>query len=305
MIKSVIAAATAGLFAFGFAAMAQVPPDIAAKVRAAGQAMDPSIGQLYAPLFAKEPWADVTVARDIRYGRDPLQKLDIYTPVGKSKQRPVLLFVHGGGFVRGDKHGAFYPDNITAWGAQNGMIGVNIDYRLAPKDVWPTGARDIGSAIAWVHANIANYGGDPDRIIIWGHSAGANHVNDYIAHPELQGPEAEAVKGAVILSAFYAETPDPAKPNAYYGQDPAQTATVAIEGLKRSSIPLFVANAEFDPEQFKVYMTRMRSELCKTPTRCPRHVYVKNSNHFSEGMAVGTADQTLTGPLLEWVKGLR
>lgn len=301
-VRAAVAAAT---MAFGSIAMAQVPPDIAAKVRAAGQAMDPSVGQLYAPLFAKEPWTDVTVTRDVSYGGDPLQRLDIYAPAGKPAKLPVLLFVHGGGFTRGDKHGPFYPDNITAWGARNGMIGVNIDYRLAPKDVWPTGAKDLAAAIAWVHANIAKYGGNPDRIIIWGHSAGANHVNDYVAHPEVQGPEAKAVKGAVILSAFYAATGDPAKPHPYYGQDPAQTADIAINGLKRSSISLFIANAEFDPEQFQTYMTRMRDELCKAPARCPHYVTIKDSNHFSEGMAVGTADQQLTGPLLAWIKGLR
>ncbi|MEJ0006660.1 MAG: alpha/beta hydrolase [Steroidobacteraceae bacterium] len=131
--------------------------------------MDPTVGQLYAPLFPKEAWAGVSIQRDIPYGTDSLQKLDVFAADGaQGKKLPVLLFVHGGGFTRGDKHGDFYPDNITLWAAKNGMVGVNIDYRLAPKDPWPAGVNDLTSAIAWVHANIAQYGGDPNRIVLFG-----------------------------------------------------------------------------------------------------------------------------------------
>ncbi len=148
MKTSVIAAACC-FVVLATASRAQVPSDIAAKVRAAGQAMDPTVGQLYAPLFPKEAWAGVNIQRDIAYGSDPLQKLDVFTPDGATgRNLPVLLFVHGGGFTRGDKHGPFYPDNITLWAAKNGMVGVNIDYRLAPKDPWPAGVNDLTAAIA-------------------------------------------------------------------------------------------------------------------------------------------------------------
>lgn len=296
----------AGLIALAVSAAAQVPPEIAAKVRAAGQAMDPSFGTLYAPMFPKEAWAGVTVTRDLAYGADPLQKLDVYVPAGVHAKLPVLLFVHGGGFTRGDKHGAFYPDNITLWGARHGMVGINIDYRLAPGNPWPAGVSDLARAIAWARTNAARYGGDPDRIILWGHSAGANHVADYVAHPEVQGAEAAAVKGAIIQSAFYASAPTGTPPNAYYGSDLGlQSAAGSISGLKRSRIPLFVANAEFDPEPFKLYTKAARAELCKTQARCPTYVYVRDANHFTEGMAVGTADEQLTGPLLRWIEAQR
>ena len=296
----------AAILALTGAAAAQVPPDIAAKVRAAGQAMDPSFGKLYAPMFGKEPWAGASITRDLAYGPDPLQRLDVIAPTTKHAKLPVLLFVHGGGFTRGDKHGDFYPDNITLWAARNGMVGVNIDYRLAPKDPWPAGAKDLASAIAWTRANIARYGGDSDRIILWGHSAGANHVADYVAHPEVQGSEASAVKGAVLLSPFYAAAPTGTPPNAYYGSDLALQSTAAsVAGLKRSRIPLFVGSAEFDPEPFKLYATTARAELCREPGRCPAYVYVRDANHFTEGMAVGTSDEQLTGPLLEWIRARR
>ena len=211
-MKTGLIVAACGFVVFATASSAQVPIDIAEKVRAAGQAMDPTIGQLYAPMFPKEAWAGVSIERDIAYGSDSLQKLDVFTKDGaKGKKMPVLLFVHGGGFTRGDKHGDFYPDNITLWAARNGMVGVNINYRLAPKDPWPTGVKDVASAVAWTKANIARYGGDPNRIVLFGHSAGANHVADYAAHPEVRGAEASSVKGVVMVSPAYSTGPAPAR----------------------------------------------------------------------------------------------
>src|SRR5690349_14043942 len=80
------------------AALAQVPPEIAAQTRVAGQSMDPATGQPYAALFPPSAWDGVDVARDIAYGPDPLHKIDIYTTPHADARRPVLLFGHGGGF---------------------------------------------------------------------------------------------------------------------------------------------------------------------------------------------------------------
>lgn len=304
-MKARLIAAACGFAFLATASSAQVPSNIAEKVRAAGQTMDPTIGRLYAPMFPKEAWAGVSIQRDIAYGPDRLQKLDVFTPDGaKGKKLPVLLFVHGGGFTRGDKHGAFYPDNITLWAAKNGMVGVNIDYRLAPKDPWPAGVEDLASAIAWTKTHIAHYGGDPNFIVLFGHSAGANHVADYAAHPEVRGPEASSVKGVVMLSPAYSTAPG-ARPNLYYGED-ADLGSVSgqIRRLSASPFPLFYGYAEFDPKQMKATAAALIEGLCRTQSRCPKSVELKDSNHFTEGMAIGTPDQQLTGPLLKWIKAL-
>lgn len=306
-MKTGLIAAACGLMALATASSAQVPPDIAAKVRAAGSAMDPSVGALYTPLYPKAPWPGVTEQLDIAYGADPLEKLDVYAPdKAKGGKLPVLLFVHGGGFTRGDKRASSgYPQNVTEWAAQNGMVGVNIDYRLAPANPWPAGVKDLASAIAWTRANIAKFGGDPDHIILFGHSAGANHVADYAAHPEVRGAEAAAVRGAILLSPAYSTTPG-ARPNAYYGSDAdLGSAAGQIRRLTASPYPIFYGYAEFDPPPMKATAAALIEGLCKTPSRCPKSVELKDSNHFSEGMAVGTSDHQLTGPLLAWMAGLK
>lgn len=301
-------AGVCGVALLAGAASAQVPADIAAKVRAAGQKMDDSARDMYAALFPKEPWPGQTEQLDIAYGADPLQKLDVYAPQGaQGKKLPVLLFVHGGGFTRGSKRGAFYPQNITEWAAKNGMVGVDIDYRLfkAPDNAWPVGAKDLASAIAWTKANIAKFGGDPDHIVLFGHSAGANHVADYAAHPEVRGAEGSSVKGVILLSPAYSTAPG-AKPNTYYGTDSdLGSADGAVKRLTASPYPIFYGYAEFDPPPMKATAKALIDGVCKTKSRCPASVELKDSNHFTEGEALGTSDQQLAGPLLKWMAGLK
>lgn len=288
----------------GGGAVAQVPPEIAAKTRTAGQTMDPASGQPYAALFPPEAWQGVSIERDVAYGPDPLHKLDVYTTPQGGDRRPVLLFVHGGGFVRGDKHGPFYPDNIPLWAAKQGMVGVTINYRLAPENAWPSGAQDLAAAIAWTRANVARYGGDPDRIILFGHSAGANHVADYVGNPLVQGAEATAVRGAILLSPNYPEVPATG-PHPYYGMNQSLNSTGGtIARLRESRVPIFLGDAEFDPDPMQNTATALRTGLCEIPAGCPRSVHLEDHNHFTEGMALGTDDQSLARPLLEWMAGL-
>ena len=296
--------AAAALLALSAGATAQVPPDMAEAIRASEE-MDPTIGRIYAPLFPASAWEGVEIERDIAYDADPLQRLDVYAPETGGEALPVLLFVHGGGFTRGDKHGEFYPDNVTLWAAKEGMVGVGINYRLAPANPWPAGAEDLAAAIAWTRANIARFGGDPNRIVLFGHSAGANHVADYIGNPAVQGPEAAVVRGAVLLSPFYPEEPDGGHPHAYYGEDQDLNSTSgSVRRLTASSIPLFLADAERDPVGMRAYAANLRDGLCRTASRCPRYLHLADHNHFTEGMSLGTADRSLSGPLLAWMRAL-
>lgn len=299
-------AAACGLALIAGTASAQVPPDIANQIREGGASLDPvASGALYAPLFANETYADLTVTRDVAYGADPLQKLDLYEPKGAHDPLPVMVFIHGGGFTRGDKHGPFYPDNLTAWAARNGMIGVNVNYRLAPATAYPGAAQDFASALQWVRKNIAAHGGDPDRIVLWGHSAGANHVIDYLGHKDLQGDEFKAIRGAVLLSPNY-PSQLPAEPSVYYGSDPnVQLISPVTARLRASGVPLFFGYAQYDLPPMRTTADVMLGDLCQIAETCPAAIDLPDHNHYTEGDAVGTSDTSLTGPLLEWLKTVR
>ena len=128
----------------------------------------------YGPVLERAPKAGIAVTRDIAYGSHARQVLDCFGP--RARPCSVVVFVHGGAFVRGDKRlSSEVYDNVLYWFARQGFIGINIEYRLAPESQWPGGADDLALAIAWARANEPQ-GGDPGPIFAIGHSAGDTHV---------------------------------------------------------------------------------------------------------------------------------
>jgi acetyl esterase/lipase len=106
---------------------------------------------------------------DINYGPADRQRLDVYSPKGATRA-PVLIFVHGGSWYNGDK--SDYPFLGDAF-VEQGYVTVIISYRVAPLGVFPAFVQDAALAVKWVKDNIANLGGDPDRVYLMGQSAGA------------------------------------------------------------------------------------------------------------------------------------
>src|SRR4051812_22267444 len=221
-----------------------MPPDIASKLQQIGRVVDPpKTAPLYVQLQQKEPYHGVKVDRDIKYGPADRNLLDIFTPEAGAAFRPVLIYVHGGGFVAGNKHlpGSPFYDNVMLWAVKNGFVGVNVTYRLAPQATWPAGAEDLAAAVQWVSQNILERGGDPVRIFLMGHSAGAVHVASYVSHPEFYKVKGSGLAGAIMLSGIYDLTATPAgnAEMAYFGADPASYAErSSLQGLLRSNTPL-------------------------------------------------------------------
>jgi arylformamidase len=110
---------------------------------------------------------------DVRYLEDGHKRhvLDIYTPEKTNDERlPVMFWIHGGGWQVGDKSDvALKPKVLT----ERGFVFVSTNYRLLPDVTMDVLTRDVAASLGWVHRNIANYGGDPQRIFVGGHSAGA------------------------------------------------------------------------------------------------------------------------------------
>ena len=90
----------------------------------------------YAPVLAAAPKQGVTITRDVAYGSHPRHRLDVFHPAGAADRKnaaPVVIFMHGGAFVRGDKRASSEVyDNLLIWFAHHGYVGVNIEFRLAP-----------------------------------------------------------------------------------------------------------------------------------------------------------------------------
>ena len=117
--------------------------DLAWKLLELGRVIDPpKTAALYAPMQEKEPYQGVKIERDVKYGPAERNLLDVFMPETSSAARPVLIYIHGGGFVAGNKRnpGSPFYDNIMLWAVKNGFVGVNATYRLAPHSPWPAGA---------------------------------------------------------------------------------------------------------------------------------------------------------------------
>jgi len=288
--------------------LAQVPSDIATGIRKIGPIVDtPGTAKLYAPLFEnqKEPYANVTVARDIAYGPDPANKLDVFTSgPAAGAGKTVVFYVHGGGFERGDKRhpGSPFYDNLMLWLTQQSMVGVNLNYRLAPKNTWPAAHEDLAAAVRWVQANIAQYGGDPDRVALWGQSAGASLIAGYLAHPQFHGPRGHGVKAAVMNSGFYENDRGG---SAYFGSDPKELKErSSVEGLKKVTIPLFISHTEVDLPDAITQAEAAKKALCDAG-RCPTYAVFKDHSHISQNYSVGTADASVSGPILQVLRQIK
>jgi triacylglycerol lipase len=289
-------------------AVAQVPPDIAAAIRKIGPVVDsPGTAKLYMPLFreVKEPYAGVTVKRDIAYGPDPLNRLDLFTPQAPQSGggRMVVIYAHGGRFQAGDKHQprTIFYDNLMLFLNQHGMIGVNMNYRLAPKNHWPDAQMDMAAVVRWVKANIGEYGGDPDRIVLWGQSAGAGLVAGYLSHPEFHAAGGPGVKAAIMLSGSY----ENGQASPYFGNDPRELRErSSVQGLTKVQIPLFISHTEVDLPNAVSQAEKLKSALCDV-SRCPAYAVFKDHSHMSQVFSVGTPDVSVSGPVLQFLTSVQ
>ncbi|MBT9528633.1 MAG: alpha/beta hydrolase, partial [Pseudomonas sp.] len=123
------------------------------------------------------------IQRDLAYSSDKQQRLDLYLPTN-AQQAPVLLMVHGGSWRLGDKGAAAVVDNKVKRWLPKGFIFVSINYRLLPAAAPLEQADDVARALAFVQQQASGWGGDPRKIILIGHSAGAHLVSLLAARPQ-------------------------------------------------------------------------------------------------------------------------
>jgi len=292
-----------------------IPPKVAERIQEIGPVLDPkmiaAMYEAYAPLQPKPP-EGVVVKEDLAYGPDERNKLDVFAPAKTLQPAAVVIFVHGGGYVGGAKSrpGVPFYQNVGYFFARNGLVGVNMTYRLAPKHPWPAGGEDVAAALLWVKAHIQEYGGDPKRIVLYGQSAGATHVAQYVFDEALQPAKGtDGLKGAILQSGVYEPAGAPPGPNvdAYFGKDREHWAEKSLfRKLRGRAVELFLIDAEYDPEPFKHQTDKLRDELCKLGARgCPRHMELAGHNHLSEILHLGTSDNLMGSRILDFVRRLR
>jgi arylformamidase len=157
-------------------------------------------------IFTHQVWfRDIVydkTAKDTQY-----TSLDVYVADPLEPHSPVMVWVHGGGFIMGDKASskdlASKPEYFTS---KLGYILVSVNYRLLPEGKYPTNTQDLADALVWVHNNIADFGGDPNQIVLMGHSAGAQLVAQVATDDQFlkkAGADLRILKGVIANEGGY------------------------------------------------------------------------------------------------------
>ena len=186
------------------------------------------------------------VHRDLAYGTDPRQKLDVYVPDGLKGPAPVVLFFYGGSWLGGHK------SDYLAFGqafASAGIVTVVADYRVYPQVKYPAFVEDAASALAWVHGHIAQHGGDAARVFVSGHSAGGFNAVMLASEPkfiEARGGTLDWIRGVIGIAGPYDFLPltDPAYIAIFHGAN--NPGSQPINHVTGPRPPMLLASGSVD-----------------------------------------------------------
>jgi acetyl esterase/lipase len=290
-------------------ALFQVPEAVRAKLLEIGYgpSLEPSM-ELYAPLLAAAPKGDLLVQKDIRYGEHERNLVDVYRPRGV-ENAPVLVYVHGGGYSTGDRDLCpLVYANVPTYFARNGLLAMSATYRLAPEAAWPSGAEDMRALVGWIRKNARANGGNPDRLFLMGHSAGATHVATYAFDARFQPPEGHGLAGIVLVSGRYRLRWDPDDPSLdsirdYFGRDPnLYESRSVVTHVPGSDVEAMLVIAERDQTNLVETSGELFTALCRRDEgRCPRFLQLRHHNHLSEVLHINTGDELLGREILDFV----
>ena len=288
-----------------------MPNQFESVIRAAGPVIDPESARLlYEGMHAGGAGA---VERDLAYGADPRHRLDVFSPAAPvAGGTPVVVFLHGGGFIRGDKA---HRAEVGHYFARNGVLAILPNYRLGPAHGWPAGAQDVGAVFEWARANAARFGGDPRRIVLGGESAGAAHVAAAVLIRRFHPEGGLAASGAMLVSGVYnAElelkarrqlgiaTPDP-RNEAYFGIGFDQYRCMStVDLVDAAPVPMLISYAELDPIQMQVQAGELFARLVTRHGFEPDIQVVRGHNHLTQVYSINTDDDGLAASLLAFIR---
>ena len=235
------------------------------------------------------------VERNIAYYTGPKadkikNRLDLYLPKGKT-DFPVVMFVHGGAWMFGDKDFFGVHEAVGRMFARHGIGAAVISYRLSPAVKHPAHIKDVARAFAWLHANIRRYGGRPDRMFVCGHSAGG-HLVALLAtdasYLKAVGLSLSDIKGAMPMSGVYL-IPKGLFDDVF-GTDPAtRKAAGPLNDVHPGCPPFCIIYGDDDFPTCDAVSERFRKALKANHVAAESHE-IKDRNHISIIIGAGKDD---------------
>ncbi len=248
----------------------------------------------------------VTVSKDILYGDEPTQDLDIYYPkrlaqAMKAQQTitdsyPMVVFVHGGSWESGNKEEyAFVGQSL----AQAGYVTAVINYRKAPEHVYPDYVEDTAQAIAWSYKNAPSLHVDPSRLAVVGHSAGAFNVVAAVSNQDFLAPygiSPDAIKAVVGIAGPYSYDFRKYGGSNAFAADATPDEVMPDRQLKGSQPPYLLLTAENDKTVYDTNTVKMTQALKGFGARV-ENGEIKGASHATSIGAMA--------PPLRWVNDVR
>jgi len=201
-------------------------------------------------------------ARDLPYGAHVRQRLDIYKPQGREESArplPVIIFIYGGSWQSGERQGYGFVGRALA---KRGFLVVIPDYRLVPDVRFPAFLEDNAAAFRWVTANAATWGGDPSRIVLVGHSAGAYNAAMLALDPRWLGEDRRFVRGFIGLAGPYDSLPlSGSITTQAFGREGNLSATQPINFSSRDDPPTLLLHGDRDTTVYPRNSEDLRDRL--------------------------------------------
>ena len=241
-----------------------------------------------------------TTVLDIAYGPEEAQGLDLYLPDSESSDSlPVLMFIHGGGWRNGYKEWmGFMAPAITCLPA----IFVSVGYRLAPEAKFPLPVEDCRNAVKWVYDNIAEHGGDPNRLFVGGHSAGG-HLAALITFEADSwtgvGLPADAIKGCFPVSGAF-DFSDRERESAIIGSADDIGPASPINHVSGNTVPFFIAIGENDMPDLVRQAPAMADALRAQPGAVEIAEF-EGCDHFKISVDAGDVDGLWATTVRRWM----
>ncbi len=182
---------------------------------------------------AAEPITDLVVTYNLPYEPGDRHSLDVYVPRAAAKPRPVIVYLYGGGWAAGSK-AEFAWVGVAL--ARRGFIAVLPDYRIYPQAHWPMFLEDNAAAVRWARDHAARFGGDPAKLVLVGHSAGAHNAFSVAVEPQWLGAVGMSphdITAVIGLSGVYSMLPlDGPREHAIFGSQTGYTEPIDhIDGV--------------------------------------------------------------------------
>ena len=252
--------------------------------------------RLYTAAHRDIEWPGLLEAETYSYGSHAQQNFELFRPEqGFSEPGPVFLFMHGNGLGADDwripSSDGLLLTHAGRLAATAGGIGVLMNYRTGEAASPLSGSEDLRLVVEWLKENIAEYGGDPDTLVLVANSEAALHAAAYLFDQDAQPVSGPGLAAVVLSSGIFGD----AAPHLYR----------LIDDYQGPRVPLALWSAQYDVAPVEIGIVELYGKLCRKYQDCPWYEQLYGHNHMSHILSFGTSDSSASNAFIRFYHTVR